>query len=112
MEVNGARWPSRSSKSVASRVEREGWVRLPGTSAIRLASAASVVEWRPERAQRVEGRRAVRCLVLARGRPTCGQEKVVSSTREGGLPFEPEAIREQLLPFAGHEAEVGAGAPP
>ena len=32
-EANGARWPSRSSKSVASRVEREGWVRLPGASA-------------------------------------------------------------------------------
>jgi len=32
-EANGARWPSRSSKSVASRWPREGWVRLPGASA-------------------------------------------------------------------------------
>ena len=32
-EANGARWPSRSSKSVAARVERAGWVRLPGASA-------------------------------------------------------------------------------
>src|SRR5262249_41646392 len=33
-EANGARWPSRSSKPVAPRVERDGWVRLPGASAI------------------------------------------------------------------------------
>src|SRR4029450_5538821 len=32
-EANGARWPSRSSKPVASRVERDGWVQLPGASA-------------------------------------------------------------------------------
>src|SRR5881392_3321343 len=35
-EANGARWPSRSSKPVVSRVERDGWVQLPGASAIRL----------------------------------------------------------------------------
>jgi putative endonuclease len=35
-EANGARWPSRSSKSVAPRYPRGGWVRLPGASAIRL----------------------------------------------------------------------------
>ena len=120
-EVNGARWPSRSSKSVVSRVEREGWVRLPGTSAIRPPGPTSITlsgkeHVRPDKHHSVSARQAAPCpgpISITPARPDkhtpSRPDKHRPVPARQASPSQPQPVEDQLLPFGARETGSRTG---